>query len=99
MKKMLSKKRGVLSQSVVLDYRGKRSHGVFNDLRELVLNKRADVDEVNVLVDTERFARKIELYAAITKRRYNVEKKDDHWSVVVVRPACEVTDGVCSCSV
>jgi len=86
------------TKPVVLDYRGRQSHAVLDDIRELLLSKRPDTDEVEALVDTEKFARKIALFSAITKRHYRVEKKECYWSVRIVRPVCENVNGNCGCS-
>lgn len=87
------------SAPVILDYRGRNDDRILDEIRELVLNKRSDVDELTALVDSEKFAEKIALFAAITKRYHSIQEKDGYWSVKVIRPACKVVNGSCSCGI
>ena len=80
----------MIGSTVLLDYRGKRDHSVLDQLRELLLTKKPGVVGVEVLVDTEKFAKKITVFAGVTRCHAWSEKKEGHWSVFVAPPACVV---------
>ncbi len=72
----------------VLDYRGKRDLSVTEEIRKLLLDKNAEFAEVEVLVDTEKFAKKIEVFAGVTGCGSWRKEKENHWSVIVTPPSC-----------
>lgn len=57
-------------------------------LRELLLTRRADVVSVEALVDSEKLAHKLILFAEITQCHARAENRGGHWSVTITPPSC-----------
>lgn len=75
-------------EHVVLDFRGKKDRSMTESLRELLLTRRADVSFVEALVDNEKIARKLVLFARITECRVRAEARGRSWSVTINPPSC-----------
>lgn len=78
----------IKNQAVTLDYRGRSDHAILDEIRELLLTKREDVQKVVALVDTGKFARKILVYAEITGLLAHMFEKQGFWVVTLYPPSC-----------
>ncbi|VAX25609.1 hypothetical protein MNBD_NITROSPINAE04-1468 [hydrothermal vent metagenome] len=88
----------MITEPVKLDYRGKRDLSILDEIRELLLVKRVDAAGAVAIVDTEKFARKIEAFATITKLEFQTEQKEGYWVVRLNPYTCKVVNGSCACS-
>ena len=72
-----------------IDYRGRPDLSVLDELRELLLTRREDVYRVDVYVDSEKFAKKIETYANVVECPCDTHEKDGSWVVSISPPMCK----------
>lgn len=73
-----------------LDYRNRADLCALDEIRDALLTRRDDVEYVDLLVDTERFAAKAKLYADIIGLRATVSRKSTHWETRIYPPECQL---------